>query len=280
VTTTSVLSSSVYIQAEELALLALVLIWPVAALAQTASDRRARIALWAVVIGLVTTTILTGTRAAQLTVVLLAAGYASRFVASKRRAVALVAGLLAVIGAVTLAVPYQRARLFDGVRQVTSGTDTRLQLARISAESVPHHPLLGTGAGSFEAVVRSRAGTFPQAYQRAEARNGLAAHNDLEIVLVESGLLGAVCWIALLGTITWTVLRTGIVTGLESLVRLRWAWLLSAFIASQALVTRFQNVIWLMVGVSGALYLLSERPQGIPASPGDTEFAPRADGSA
>lgn len=255
----SLLRSSVYIQAEELALLALVLIWPVGALARSTADRRVRIALWSVVAGLTATIVLSGTRSAQLTLVVLALGYALGFAGSRRRAAALVTAVVVLIAGVTLAVPYQRARLFDGARHLASGDDTRLQLARVSIESAGRHPLLGTGAGSFESVVRSQASTFPLAYQQAEARRGLAAHNDLELVLVESGAFGAAAWIALLVAIAVTAMRTTAAAGLESLVRLRWIWLVSAFLASQAVVVRFQNGVWLMAGLSLSLACLARR---------------------
>jgi O-antigen ligase len=190
-----------------------------------------------------------GTIAALLSLSLLAALAFRR--TSPRRALAV--GLLALVVPLTLTCA---ALLYDGLdRRLLAGLDessalqpSRTEFWQVAIQMTTERPLLGVGPDNFRWLFTS--------YSGVEADNlGIHAHNQYLEALADTGILGLLSLIWLLGTLVWQCLRGFARPGPD------WPWraaLLASMSAwlTHALLDDFERfwptsvAFWLIAGLS------------------------------
>jgi O-antigen ligase len=153
------------------------------------------------------------------------------------RSIVLVAGGLIAAGSVALIVPQSSwDRILttgDELRRGTLGGRGTIWAAGLQA--FQDHVVLGAGAGAFEASVEPLLG--PRA----------APHNVFLAILVEQGIVGVLCFVALLAACGWTVYR---LRGSE-----RKVWVVMSFIwlvGAMSLNWQYRKITWLMFGLLSA----------------------------
>jgi len=129
--------------------------------------------------------------------------YLAYVVGRKNSRRALVAGLVAILGGVSVAV------LAAGIRLGQSLSD-RMEQAKIAVELFLRHPLVGVGYNNFVTVTRRTIET--DIFFRGD-RSGV--HNIPLLVLSETGLVGFLLFAGAFATVYWTVFVAGWRTGFD-----------------------------------------------------------------
>lgn len=107
-----------------------------------------------------------------------------------------------------------------------------------------HHPVIGTGFGTYESdtvrefgLVSSSYATLDDPRHPAESRKGFAAHNDYVRMLVELGFPGAALWVLVLLSLLATCVAAARVVELRSM-----AWGVAAVIVALMVASYSDNV--------------------------------------
>jgi O-antigen ligase len=143
--------------------------------------------------------------------------------------------VLAVGAAVTIVPAASWERVFTARSEISSGSVGGRGIIWMAGwQAVQNSPVLGVGAGAFEAAVEPLLG-----------RN--ASHNVLIAVLVEQGIAGLATFVALLAACAW------LVVGLPRLERKVWAiTALTWLVGVMTLDWQYSKVTWLLFALLAA----------------------------
>jgi O-antigen ligase len=160
-----------------------------------------------------------------------------------------IAGLGAVIGALTLVPQSSWSRLGTIGQEVSTGTlNERTTIWRAGFEAFRSHPVEGVGVNAFAPTVQRSLGTPEQ--QRKAAANEIVeyvAHNTFVSVLVEEGLVGFTLFILILGGLWWGM------TKLERPERNLWLIVLLVWtFGVMELTWEYRKPTWILFGLLSA----------------------------
>jgi O-antigen ligase len=143
--------------------------------------------------------------------------------------------ILAVAAAATIVPAASWKRIFTAREEISSGSVGGRGIIWMAGwQAVQNSPVLGVGAGAFEAAVEPLLG-----------RN--ASHNVLIAVLVEQGIAGLVTFVALLAACAWLVI------GLPRVERKVWAIIALTWLAGvMTLDWQYSKVTWLLFALLAA----------------------------
>lgn len=160
-----------------------------------------------------------------------------------------VAGLCAVIGAVTLVPQSSWARIGTIGQEVSTGTlNERTTIWRAGFEAFRSHPVQGVGVNAFAPTVQRSLGT-PEQLRKAAANEIVeyVAHNTFISVLVEEGLVGFALFILILGGLWWGI------TKLDRPERNLWLIVLLVWtVGVMELTWEYRKPTWILFGLLSA----------------------------
>lgn len=148
----------------------------------------------------------------------------------------------------------------EGRAVVAQSTGQRLALAERSIALFLDRPIFGWGFGQFEHVAHTRAGSGPLRLAPAGADTGLASHNLLLRVIAETGLLGTVTFLTLLGHWLGHARRLTTTTPIDSAERELAVLFTAAFVAYWC-EAMFHDVTHMMIGNLTIFFLAGAMPR-------------------